>query len=313
MAIDLGAYKSAVAPTFIDLGTVDGRLVGAFIKTTAKGLIWYDPSVFQGAAPGTWDELQRAAQATATGGTRPWCVGLASGESSGWPGTDWIENLVIRQSGPDVYDRWVAGDVAWTSREIRRAFEAYGQVVEDKVVFGGRDGAMAADFTTVGDALFTSPPGCVFLQQGSFIVPFLAHSNRAPGVDFDFFPFPEVNPAFDGSVVGAGDLIVLMTDKPAARGLMAFLLSDEAQTAWAETGAALSVDSRVAAYPSEIATRMARVLTSAEEFRFDGSDAMPAAMQSAFLRAILDFTADQRRLPDILARLDAVQAQAYGG
>ncbi len=39
---------------------------------------------------------------------------------------------------------------------------------------------------------------------------------------------------------------------------------------------------------------------------------MPDDMNEAFWQAILDFTADQSQLDQILANLDAVQAVAYG-
>ena len=47
-------YKNDTVPTFIDLGTVDGKLVGVFIKATLKGLIWYNPKVYTLDAPATW-------------------------------------------------------------------------------------------------------------------------------------------------------------------------------------------------------------------------------------------------------------------
>ena len=38
-----------------------------------------------------------------------WCVGLASQATSGWPGTDWIEDLLLHQAGPDLYTEWAMG------------------------------------------------------------------------------------------------------------------------------------------------------------------------------------------------------------
>jgi alpha-glucoside transport system substrate-binding protein len=310
-AIDVGAYKAGVAPTFIELGSVDGRLVGAFIKSTAKGLVWYDPRVFRLGIPTTWDDLQRMATAAATPPTRPWCVGLASGEASGWPGTDWIEAILIRQAGSNIYDRWVDGQLAWASREVRLAFERYGQVVAEDAVHGGRMHAIETDFSVAGEPLFSRPPGCLFLLQGSFMLPFLAGPERVPGEDLDFFPLPDIDPAHGGSVVGAGDLVVLLTDRPAARDLMAFLVSAEGRAAWVATGAALSVNARVTDYPNEVAARAAEVLVSADRFRFDASDEMPTAMSEAFSAAVVEFTADQRRLGAILDGLDAVRRDAY--
>jgi alpha-glucoside transport system substrate-binding protein len=309
-SIDLGAYKQSVAPTFVELGSVDERPFGVFIKSSVKGLVWYSPGSFRRAIPATWDEMMGYVPGDER--SRLWCVGLESGEASGWPGTDWIENILIRQSGPDVYDSWVAGAHPWTSPEVTRAFQMYGHVVADDTVFGGSAGAITTDFTDAGDPLFTNPPGCLFFQQGSFAVPFLAEGGRAAGEDFDFFPFPQISPSFDGAVIGGGDLMGLFSDNHAARELISFLISTEGQQAWVSTGGGvLSINSRVHDYPTNVEGRAAALLASARQFRFDGSDQMPTEMRTAFLRAVLDFTANQRDLPSILADLEEVRADAY--
>jgi len=311
-AIDLGAYKSDVAPTFVELGSVDERPYGVFIKSSVKGLIWYATDSITRTLPVTWDEMERHIPAADGGAERLWCVGLESGASSGWPGTDWIETILIRHSGPDVYDNWVAGRQPWNSPELTRAFQMYGQVVADDAVHDGSIGAISTDFTQAGEALFTDPPGCVFYQQGSFVVPFLAGESRRPGADFDFFPFPQITEAYDGAVVGGGDLMGLFSDNPAAADLISYLVSEEGQQAWVDTvGGALSINARVDDYPNSVARRAAQLLVSARQFRFDASDQMPTQMRDAFLRGVLDFTEDQRDLPQILTRLDQVRARAY--
>ena len=73
--IDISQYKADTVPTFIDLGTVDGKLVGVFIKATLKGLIWYNPNVFTVDRPTTLDDLEigrhaRRGRARAPGASR---------------------------------------------------------------------------------------------------------------------------------------------------------------------------------------------------------------------------------------------------
>lgn len=311
--IDLQAYKQEVAPTFIELGTVDGRLVGAFGKATLKGLVWFNPAALQRGTPHSFDELQRMAQlALRAGETREWCVGLESRESSGWPGTDWIELFLAHQAGIETYDQWVAGELSWTSDPVRRAFESFGQIVADDAVFGGAEGALATNFADAGGPLFRDPPGCLLLLQGSFMPAFFEADGRRPGVDFDFFPFPDVDLASTGEVLGAGDLIGLFTDEPAAGQLARYLVSAEAQQLWVSSGGALSVNQEVTDYPNDLVSREAELLSGAAHFRFDGSDLMPTTMNEAFWQAVLDFTADQSRLPEILEHLDAVRSTAYG-
>jgi lipoyl(octanoyl) transferase len=55
--IDIAQYKADTVPAFVELGTVDGRLVGVFIKATLKGLIWYNPHVYTLGKSGSPDNL----------------------------------------------------------------------------------------------------------------------------------------------------------------------------------------------------------------------------------------------------------------
>ena len=243
--------------------------------------------------------------------TRPWCLGLASRESSGWPGTDWIENFLIRQSGADVYDSWVGGSLAWTSPEVTQAWKAYGKVAGESVVSGGVRAAVETDFAAAGEPLFTDPPGCLFLHQGSFMPTFWQQDGRVANRDFDFFPFPEFAAEHRGAVVGAGDLFGLFTDSGPARALLTYLVSPEGQSLWVSGGGALSVHRKVTAYPDAVASRAAVMLAQADQFRFDASDLMPAELNEAFWKGVISYTEDQARLPAILADLDSVREQSY--
>jgi len=112
-------------------GSVDGHLIGVFIKVSPKGFIWYNPQDFDSAGyevPSDWDGLNSLVDQIKNDGTTPWGIGLNSGAGSeGWPGTDWIEDFVVRQSGPEVYDSWWSGQLDWTSEEVKNAFEAFGK------------------------------------------------------------------------------------------------------------------------------------------------------------------------------------------
>jgi alpha-glucoside transport system substrate-binding protein len=305
--LDVQAYTNETAPAFVDLGKADdGKIIGVFIKSALKGLIWYNPNTFSGEPPTDWEGVM---------GTDPgnaealWCVGLESAADSGWPGTDWVEDFVLRQSGPDVYDAWVAGTHKWTSPEIRGAFEAFGEVLDAS--FGGATYVNATNFGAAGNPLFTDPPGCVFHHQASFITDFFKEQGGAAEGDFDFFPMPDINPEFAGAFTGAGDLFGLFSDKPAAKDLLKYLVTAEAQQIWVDRGGAISGNTAVTTYPDEVLQRSAEILTEAKIFRFDGGDLMPQAMKAAFFRAMVDFAENQGNLDQILTSLDEVQASAY--
>jgi alpha-glucoside transport system substrate-binding protein len=310
--IDIGRYKQDAAPGFVSLGTVDGRLLGVFIKGTVKGLFWFNADVFGPGLPLTWSELQLNAM-RALDGVRPWCIGLESDAASGWPGTDWVEDFLLRQSGPQFYDEWVAGRVRWTSPEVRWAFQSFGTVIADSAVAGGVEGALATHFSRAADGLFTDPPTCLLAHQGTFMSTFLDEAVAEHGGSYDYMPFPDMDPRFRGSLIGAGDLFGLTSDTPGGRDLIAYLISPVAQRLLVARGGALSGNLTVTEYPDEVTRRQAELLATASHFRFDASDSMPEAMNEAFWQAILDYATGPSSLDAILAGLDVVQAAAYEG
>ena len=311
-AIDVAAYKAETAPAFVQLGTVDDHLVGMFIKSTVKGLIWYNPQAFTMGAPSTWTELVRDASISARGTTKTWCLGMESGEASGWPGTDWIEDIVLHQSGPAVYDDWVAGKVKWSSPQIRQAFQLFANVIDPAAVYGASDAVVGTNFGDAGTPLFATNPGCLFLHQASFMTSFFQGTSGARAGQYDFFRFPDVDPRYGNTLIAAGDLFAMFRDTPQARALVSYLASAEAQQLLVQGGGALSPNLSVTQYPDTISSREGELLRTAQVVRFDGSDLMPEAMNEAFWHAMLDFARDPSRLDQILAGLDQVQATAYG-
>ena len=309
--LDMAKYKDETAKALVDLGTVDGKTVGVFIKAAVKGLIWYSPKLHDYAAspPKTWDDLTSQAAANKGSAESTWCVGLESGAASGWPGTDWIEDIVLRTAGPQKYDDWWAGKLKWSSPEIKAAFQEFGKVVAD--AYGGTNTVLTTNFEKGGDPLFKSPPGCEFHHQASFITGLGAFKAAKAGTDYNFFPFPDIDPQYTGAIEGAGDLFGMFHDTPEAKSLIKYLVTAPAQDIWVKAGGALSANKNATDYPDDIAKRSAALLTDAKIFAFDASDLMPSAMNNAFWKAILDYTKDPSKLDSILSDLDKVQVDAY--
>ncbi|MEA2640884.1 MAG: alpha-glucoside transport system substrate-binding protein [Chloroflexota bacterium] len=317
--LDAAAMRQQYSDQWLELGKVDGKQVGIFIKSALKGLIWYNPKAFSVAGfqqPKTWDDMMVLSRRAADAGTTPWCIGLEAGAASGWPGTDWLEDIVLRQSGPDVYDQWYQGKIKWSSPEIRRAWETWGQIVANpRMSFGGRQYMLATNFGNAGDPLFSNPPGCYLHHQGSFITSFF--TNDTPGLkpvdDFNFFPFPDIDPKYTGAVEAAGDLFGMFKDTPQAWALIKYLTTPEAQAIWVKHGGALSPNRQVSFndYPDPLSRASAQALIDAKIVRFDASDLMPEAMNNAFWRGILDYVNNPGSLDTVLATLDQAQADAY--
>ncbi len=310
--LDIDTYTADTAPALVELGKVDGDVYGVFIKAAVKGLIWFNPSQydFSGDPPATWDDLLAAATEHQGAAENVWCLGIESGAASGWPGTDWIEDIVLRSAGPEVYTQWYKGEIKWSDARIKAAFQLFLDDVVAKT-YGGRQTAVATNFANGGDALFNNPPGCVLHHQASFITGLGAFPDKTSGTDYDFIPFPDINASYAGAVEGAGDLFGMFHDTTAARSLMRYLVTAQAQDIWVKHGGALSANKNATSYPDEISQRSAQILTDAKFFVFDASDLMPTAMNDAFFRAIVALTGGSSSLDDVLADLDDVQADAY--
>jgi alpha-glucoside transport system substrate-binding protein len=310
--LDMKTYTAETAPALVQLGQVSGKSVGVFIKTAVKGLIWYDPKVvgdLSSSAPATWDALQQLITTDKAKATAPWCLGVESGAASGWAGTDWIEDIILRQAGPDVYNSWWQGKTKWSDPAIKSAFQTFGDVVAQS--YGGSKAVNATNFANAGDPLFKTPPGCLFLHQASFITGLGGFKTATSGTDYNFFPFPDMNTQFTGAVEGAGDLFGMFHNTPASASLMAYLVTAPAQDIWVKAGGALSANKNATDYPDDISKRSAAMLQNAKTFVFDGSDLMPSAMNSAFWAEIVEYVNKPDQLDAILAKLDKAQADAY--
>ncbi|WP_326836825.1 extracellular solute-binding protein [Amycolatopsis rhabdoformis] len=279
-------------------------LYAVAVKADLKSAIWFRPARLPGALPATWQQLlDRTRAVTASGGT-PWCLGLAAPPTSGWPGTDWIEDLLLHSAGPEVYRRWAAGTLSWTSPQVRQAWLDWGTlVVHPGGVSGGPSSALLTDFGDAGRPLFADPPGCLLEHQGSFVMSTYAALGKVAGRDYDLLPFP--GPRV--SEVSA-DLAGMFHDTAGARRLLEFLISPEAQEIWVRNGVATVFSARadvpLTAYGDATKQEVARMLTVDPKVCFDASDLMPAAMSGAFYRAVLEFVNDPGQLDVLLGRLE---------
>ena len=91
--------------------------------------------------PTTWDELIALQDQIAADGDTPWCIGIESGAATGWPATDWIEEIMLRTTSLENYDKWVKGELKFDSPEVKKAVETMAEIwLDDKYVYGGDAG-----------------------------------------------------------------------------------------------------------------------------------------------------------------------------
>jgi alpha-glucoside transport system substrate-binding protein len=317
--LDMEQMQAEYDEGFLNLATVDGDLSGIFIRAAVKSLVWYNPVAFADAGyevPTTWEELNALEEQIIADGNTPWCISLESGAASGWPGTDWIEDIMLRTAGPDVYDQWWQHDVAWTSDPVRNAWETWGTVVNDQeMVYGGQPWVLSTNFGEAPFPMFEDPPQCYLHRQASFITGFISeqYPDLVAGEDYDFFEFPPIDPEQGQPLLVAGDLFGMFNDTPQSRALINYLVTPEAQSIWAERGGFLSANRTVdpSVYPDQLTQQIGNMLTEATAVRFDASDLMPEAVNNAFWAGILDYVSDPGSLDSVLESIETAAADAY--
>ncbi|MGH2511149.1 MAG: ABC transporter substrate-binding protein [Candidatus Limnocylindrales bacterium] len=310
--LDVASYKSQTPDSLVQLGTTGGKLAGVFLDVSAKGQIWYDPAVTGDLStnpPASWTDFTTLMTTDKAKATAPWCLSVESGAASGWPATDVIESFVLKSAGPTVYNSWLAGKTKWSDPAIKTAFTDFGTMVAGS--YGGSARILTTNFANAGDPLFTTPPGCLFLHQASFITGLGAFATKTRLTDYNFFPFPAIDPQYSGAVEGAGDLFGAFHNTPQSAALMKYLVSSQAQQLFVAGGEFLSANKGVANYPNPMNQRQGQILSNATSFVFDASDQMPAPMQTEFYKELLKFIQDPTQIDAILADLDSVQASSY--
>ena len=314
--MDMDKLSTNYAKAWLDLASYDGTLYGIFYKVANKSLIWYNPTAFTAGGydiPTTWVELIALSDKIVSDGKTPWAIGFESGAASGWPATDWLEDIMLRTAGPDVYDKWVSHEIPWTDPAVKTAWETFGEIVgKEDYQYGGTTGTLTANFGDAPAPLFTDPPGAYMHRQASFITGFFPEGVEAV-TDYDFFPFPPIDPAYGTPVLGGADLIVMFNDTPEARELMKYLATPQPQEIWAAAGGFISPHKGVNldAYPDELTKKMADMVVKAEVFRFDASDLMPAAVGAgSFWSGTLDYVGGVD-LDTVLGDIEASSVEAY--
>ncbi|MFV0301519.1 MAG: ABC transporter substrate-binding protein [Paracoccus sp. (in: a-proteobacteria)] len=253
-------------------------------KADVKSLVWYVPENLEDAdyeVPTTYEDLKALTEQIAADGETPWCIGLGSGGATGWPATDWVEDLMLRLNTPEDYDAWTTNAIPFNDPRVIAAVDEFGWFAKtDGFAAGGTAGVNSTDFRDSPKGLFESPPGCYLHRQASFIPSFFPEGVEI-GVDADFFYFPA--PA-DGSrgqpVLGGGTLFGVLSDNPVAMAFIDFLQTPAAHEIWMSQSGFLTPHTGVNpdAYGSDTSRKMGQILLDATTFRFDGSDLMPAAI-----------------------------------
>jgi alpha-glucoside transport system substrate-binding protein len=285
----------------------DGAIWGIPYKADVKSTVWYPRRFFEAnsiAVPTTWDEMTALEDQLIGMGVAPWCMGMEAGDATGWQFTDWVEEIVLRENSPEVYNQWISHELPFNSPEIRSAFErVINMIYKEGNVFGGPEAVMSTPQTQPFDGAF---PGGGTSDEWEGFTPDCAMHKIPTWYGPDFFPdvraAPETNPGMyeigpDGDIsifylpmieaehgtpaLGSADTLMVLVDRPEVRAVAQFLGTPQGTQRWIEAGSAISANNTTPQdwyagfYKLDVA---AQIVNNASFVGFDASDLMPAAV-----------------------------------
>jgi alpha-glucoside transport system substrate-binding protein len=275
------------SPDWLKYATVNGTFYGAPLGANVKSFVWYSPKTFKEKGwqvPTTWADLLALSDKIAATGEKPWCAGIESGDATGWPATDWIEDLMLRTVAPEVYDQWTTHSIPFNDPAVVNALNEAGKILKNpKYVNGGYGDVKSIAATSFQEAGLPILQGkCALHRQASF------YANQWPqgtkvseDGDVYAFYFPSIDPAKGKPVLGGGEFVVSFADRPEVQKVQTYLASAEYANGRAKLGNNVSANKGldVSNVPNPIDKLSVQILQDPNTvFRFDGSDLMPAAV-----------------------------------
>ncbi|MDN4160138.1 ABC transporter substrate-binding protein [Nocardioides abyssi] len=299
-------------------GTVDDKFYAAPLGANVKSFVWYSPKMFaenKWEVPETWDDMMALTDEIAKAGDmKPWCAGIESGEATGWPATDWLEDVLLRTGGPDVYDQWVNHEIPFNDPAVVEGLDTVGGILKNEDYVNGGIGDVKSIATTPFQegGLPILDGECALHRMASFYA-----ANWPEGTDVsengDAFAFylPPIGDEFGSPVLGGGEFVAAFSDAPEVQAFQTFLSSDtwaneKAKTSplggWVSANTGLEISNLA----SPIDQLSAEIFQDPEAvFRFDGSDQMPGAVGAgSFWTEMTAWIAQDQSTEDSLTKIE---------
>ncbi len=312
------ANENNWSPAWKTYGSVGGTFYAAPMSSNMKTLVWYSPKYFASKGytiPTTFADLMKLSDKIASdmgSNGKPWCGGISSGTASGWPATDWLEEIVLSTFGGQTYDDWISHKVKFSDSQIQQAMTTMSKwMLNPNYVNGGYGDVKTVATTTFQNAgLPILKNKCAMLQQASFYeAQWPKGTTVGPDGDVNAFYLPGVSSSVQTPVEGGGEFVAAFSNDPAVQAVQNYLSSPE----WASSrikvapgwvSANTKVDQSL--YTDPIDKLSAKYLANPNAtFRFDASDAMPAAVGSgAEWKAMVDWFTGKSQV-DVAKEIDA--------
>jgi len=299
---NLSTSFEAIKPTM----SMDGKQWGVPYSYYQWG-IYYRKDIFDKLSlsePKTWDELLAACGKMKEAGVTPFTIGT----KFLWTAAGVFDYLNLRTNGYEFHNKLTAGEVKYTSDEVRATFAKWKEML-DTCSFVKNHATMSWQ-----DAIapFANGDAAMYVM-GNFSVDGYKNAGLKEE-QIDYFPFPEITPGLPRAEEAPADAFFIPArakNKEDARKFLAFIAQPEIQAEWNKTIGQLPPNSKATVGDDKfIRQGFETVSTASGLAQFYDRDA-PAEMAKAGMEGFQQFMTDPSKLDEILTKLDEVQAKVY--
>lgn len=296
--------KQNFSQALLDDASVNGSVYGVY-QGFSNFMLWYNPEAYTGPKnPTSWSQITDWTDQQAAKGTPVWCAAQNAGASSGFPGGQYIENIFLKEYGPDLYRQWGEGTLAWTSSQVKNAFQQFGAIIGDNTkVSGGVAGILSTPIATGYNGLTANPTTCQAVLWGSW-VPGLIGSTAVPGKTIDFYRVPPMDQQYKDDELFQSTTSIAFNDNATTQAFLKFMASTAAQSYLASLNRwpVANVNVPVSAYPSATLQKIAKTYfgTSSTKLQIGPNSLMNSATSSAFYKGVVTYLHNPSTLDSVL-------------
>jgi len=292
-SVDRKILEDRFSPHLLDITTSKENNInyGAWFRLIPNSLIWYDVEKFKLIGSpnfNSYEEMVLFTKEFSSSGNHLWCLDIESGASTGWIATNWLEDLILHQQGPVVYDQWSNQEMMSGSDEITLSILDIGKLIfiED-AVFGGSKRIVRKEFRNNYKNLTDENNSCIFSWSGHFASSYFP-KDKEYGIDYDFFKFPSVNNK--DAMVGIGDALIVVNPTKESKKVLNALIDDNFGEKWMSkndsTYISANKNSDISSLKNKLTIKEMKLIKNSIEkdlFRYDASELMERRIGSGSL------------------------------
>ena len=275
----------------ITTSDLDGETYGVLFRLIPNSLIWYDVEKYNQLGSPEFESFQDMVSFTEANvyeDSPLWCMDIESGASTGWIATNWLEDIILHEQGPSVYDEWFQQEISPQDEKIKQSISNIGELIFIKdAIYGGKERIINKEFRNNFRNLVDSNNKCVFSWSGHFASMYFP-DDKNYGSDYDFFKFPSTENK--NAMVGIGDSLVILSSKSDSINVFNSLTSNSFGQDWISQQDGMFISGNKNSNINKInspmllkETLLVRNALNEDLFRYDASELMERRIGADYL------------------------------